>query len=892
MAYRDAAAYRKDHVLSIVHQVNKMTEAPATQHALLDVLSVDTLVNWVSIGYLLVPHDLQAEEVQGLVSRMLTDGFALTLHGTETLAIHAAYDATISGLKEGKKMNKIKSALLDQVSAAVNNAPAFHAQRRSFLRNALHQLLALLTEQPGLINPQLLVVLRGLAMAKDEVNWLLRHRHSPLPKKTKLNPRVFDDPELPQLLSHAMELKQLLHTHSKMVERYHSDLLTGFDSAAIRECTTQLQMSQRESAVVEAFINTLFQMSEGTKPDLRGFRLDWLRLQASMACKSSRCPIVKCQPVAAALNAAVLHTLMVDDREYYVRDLAVPRLFAFYNKTLRNTFDDCLKNPAQARYALGMVQICDGFTDNATDFDPHERERVTTESLNLAKTFVDSLTTRAAQTLHQLATAHVEMASALTPELAVPSLIKQKATNDDLPGSESHKHAPSEMSNRLSSLQALLADLCWALNHHQLVPIATYEFSPREFLAGAIRTFVSKTLPQLIGANASPPPRPSVVLLRVKAFLAAIRSVENYVNMDVSQLFATSLLDQSKLGDANFKTLASIYMSFYLELLFKHGVNGDICHSESRRCLVTVGQAPVAAHEYTDARELQALCSLIGPYGIKQLNDHIMARAGNIVADMKQVVIKNPKLMEIAMHTDRASACDDALRALQGVEQFVQQGTFIGMVLEFRAYLQQALAAVLQDRIPFVFQAIKGMHQTTKGSSSVDLLALTAGISSNVDPQLVSTMHQFRGAPETEYQNWMLFMAMFAVGVRHIALSTNYGFKAGPDVFERNALSLATAANMLSAAVFTLCSLDGQQAATVQSGQDTFVRVAGTLLMRMEASNEGKNRRVAYALLAKMVDESPFFTADLLEDYVPATLIRSAHHYLFTRRETNALFED
>jgi hypothetical protein len=123
----------------------------------------------------------------------------------------------------------LQSALVDKVNSSITDAPVFHAERRSFLRNALHQLLALVTEQPGLINPQMLVICRGLMMAKDEVQWLLRHRHSPTPKaKAKLDPRVFQDPyaapllsclvcglmlsvpysELAELLSHAMELKR------------------------------------------------------------------------------------------------------------------------------------------------------------------------------------------------------------------------------------------------------------------------------------------------------------------------------------------------------------------------------------------------------------------------------------------------------------------------------------------------------------------------------------------------------------------------------------------------------------------------------------------------------------------------------------------------------------
>jgi hypothetical protein len=42
-----------------------------------------------------------------------------------------------------------------------------------------------------------------------------------------------------------------------------------------------------------------------------------------------------------------------------------------------------------------------------------------------------------------------------------------------------------------------------------------------EFLAGAIRDFVSKALPQLLGEETSTPPRPSVALLRVKVRIDA-----------------------------------------------------------------------------------------------------------------------------------------------------------------------------------------------------------------------------------------------------------------------------------------------------------------------------------------------------------------------------------
>ena len=68
-------------------------------------------------------------------------------------------------------------------------------------------------------------------------------------------------------------------------------------------------------------------------------------------------------------------------------------------------------------------------------------------------------------------------------------------------------------------------------------------------------------------------------------------------------------------------------------------------------------------------------------------------------------------------------------------------------------------------------------------------------------------------------------MTMFAVSARHIALVGGYGFKPASDAFEGNAMCLSTAITKLSSAVFTLCAHDGQAAATIESGQDTFIRV-------------------------------------------------------------------
>ena len=56
------------------------------------------------------------------------------------------------------------------------NARIYHHELRQFLCMALRELNLMITDQPGLLGPKALFVFMGLSMARDEINWLLRHQ--------------------------------------------------------------------------------------------------------------------------------------------------------------------------------------------------------------------------------------------------------------------------------------------------------------------------------------------------------------------------------------------------------------------------------------------------------------------------------------------------------------------------------------------------------------------------------------------------------------------------------------------------------------------------------------------------------------------------------------------
>ncbi|EDQ87694.1 uncharacterized protein MONBRDRAFT_37880 [Monosiga brevicollis MX1] len=677
MHYRDAAAYRKDHVLSVSNK-------PAN-----------------------VPHELLADEVFQLVAVALGDSYVFTLQGTQTIDIHAAYEQLIGFLKEGKKMAKVKTACHELINTVVAKSPSFHADRRTFLRSAMHQLLSIFREQPGLMGPQ------------------------------------------------------------------------------------GLQLTTKEQEIVRGFIDTAFMMSEGGKPDLSGFQLDWLRLQASLSGKATRHPLIKHAPIASALNLATFHSYLAEDvgMETFVREAALPGQIYYYPRFFQNAFTDCLKSASQARFALSFAQICDGFIDNGTGFMPDGQRELSNKAFEMAYGCLDKMAACAAQTLGQIADVHIRMAE--------------------------------------------------------------------------------------------------------KTFISAIRGVENFVSMDVSSLFSRLLLEQSIL-DEHRTTLAGVYVKFYCDMIFSHGNNGRIVNSASRHMLISMsGSSGFKAEDYTDARELQALCRLVGPFGIKQLNDRMLGRAANAIGDLKVIVGKNGKLVELVQHCERATASEDVLRSLQDLEAFTSTLCFLGLVLDFRKYMLAALEVVLKDRIPFVYSAIAELNMQIR-ASSVQLLALTAGIDMQVDPQLELVLHSSRsGGSDQEYQFWITFMAMCAASVRHIgSASSGFAFKANVDAFENNAMGAATAISALSAAAFKTVAQQGMERQTIQIGQLMLLRIASTLLLRQMAGGDTrKNHRVGLAILNTIVESSPFVTADQLEKYLPYTLVRAANNTLFTRGASVTMFE-
>jgi len=98
-------------------------------------------------------------------------------------------------------------------------------------------------------------------------------------------------------------------------------------------------------------------------------------------------------------------------------------------------------------------------------------------------------------------------------------------------------------------------------------------------------------------------------------------------------------------------TLATQYIQFYLNLLLKLVPHGGIVVSHARKalCHLPSDQSDLGfkAEEYTDTTELQALCSLIGAFGVKQLSDNLMTAVAASAIEMKRLVTESKTELDI-----------------------------------------------------------------------------------------------------------------------------------------------------------------------------------------------------------------------------------------------------
>lgn len=898
-----AEQWRQSQIVSIISAPLQMLNPATSDVPPVEYLSLETVQKWILFGYTLCHQQLAMPGVTDMWKVALQDGYCITLFRDEIIMFHKEFQNLLDGMKGYSK--RVKD-IQDAAAQAITTRGPVHKERRNYLRTALKEMSLILSDQPGLLGPKILVVLEALSMAKDEIMWLVRHACNSPPKGRKLNQEDYVDVKLPQMLLFVEEIRGAIQKYVSVLQRYFVQYLGGFDVTVLKEVVQKISVCSDDiSMIMTSFIDDLSQLNvkqveAGDTFDFESLRLDWMRLQAYTSIRGAAPELKDNKDLAVLMNNVSFHSKLVDAPEKLLNEISDLSIFCFYPSFFEDSFLKCVEDPNYSRYSIAFPLICGHFMSCTSEFCPEERHPIGDRSLSAVNLFLDSMAKEARNILSQMCPDYIQLNQQLWQVQAVRLMTELSADRKKdknkknvqsefvPPGSESFRKTRESLTTLDRKLIAL-TEVCRGITYTEAIPVWEHIFAPREYLSSQLEEFFTKSVVTM--AQFDPDnlriARPSEVLGNIKTMMATLRSLENYAGVDMARLFNHVLLQQTQPEDSQGAiTITNMYTTWYLDVFLRRVMTDNIVFSPRRRAFVNKPGQAFRAEEYTDVKELQALAELLGAYGMKHLGQKMMQQIASQVGEIKKLVIQNKDVLtSLRTSFDKPEQCMELIRRLKSIEDLVVRVVIVGVILTFRSLTQEALEMVLKKRVPFLMNSIVDFKEHFPHGNNdrplVEEMATSAGLQCELDPVLCQALRVHKEKkPEEDSLVWALFLVFVGVALPSLAYRDTSEYNADLEAHENNAHCMAASINRLAGA---LCFNNGDNA---EERLREFLAIASSSLLKLgiEAEKDLKARESTYLLLDMIVNDSPYLTMDVLESCFPYALLRNAYHEVYKRK--------
>uniref|UniRef100_A0A8C2ECK2 NCK associated protein 1 like n=1 Tax=Cyprinus carpio TaxID=7962 RepID=A0A8C2ECK2_CYPCA len=641
-----ADQWRNAQLLSLLASPAAMLSPACCDTMACEYLSLEAMERWILIGFLLCHSSLNTNaNSQNLWKMALRNGLYITVIRDEVLNIH--------------NMHTTPDCRLNVHLSHGFSSGAVRREKRNFLRNALKELIKVLEDEPALLGPKALFVFMALSFSRDEVLWLVRHAEN-IPK-TK-TPEDYADSQMAELFYYMEKLRTLLAQHRYVIQRYHLQYLSQYDALVLNDIIQGMYVCpEEESVLMSSFVSTLSAMSlkhldAGEEFDLKPFRLDWLRLQVW-------------------LN--------------------------FHTRVFEKLFSQSSEDVSMQRYLTAFPVICSHFSQCLHPLCPEEAEDIENRSLKMSVNFLEEISRQTCMVVLEICAEQCNLHEKLLPKHSAEtistarnkklkkSLPKKGDVPKEKPGTESLRKDRVIVTN-LDKMHQALTELCASYSICADFTVFQHIIVPAEFLFSQLEIRLNKVIVQMANYNQSTHEiaRPSDLLAGIQAYVTSLHSLSCYTNIDVTRLVKSVLLQQTQpLDSYGAQTITTLYTNWFLEGLLRQASSALIVHCPTKQCFVnqnTENEQSFHAEEYSDICGLRSLAELIGPFGLKFLNENLMWHIISQVGELKKLVSDNMDvLVQMRANYDNPEAMSDLQKKLTGSENVLKRMTIVGVILSF-----------------------------------------------------------------------------------------------------------------------------------------------------------------------------------------------------------------
>jgi len=931
---------RQDYVLSVLGKANEI-QVITDDLLRFELLNAERVRIWTFYASLAYPLCLRQDETlfSSSLGFLLRENLVAHLDGGESWNLQEVYEklwdsAKTKDKKVAKTTSKEKRAIRESSHICVTEGWEIHSQRRLFLTQALHELVAIAEDSPAIIPFKLNLMLAALAMAREEIFWYFRN----LPVAPALLPKKdhWKDVRITELIYYQRTLEDTIFNQSDNISHFFAQMLVVADTAAAAEAARELGGAGGDASVIA---NEMAGILSGFGGDAEAvFENDFELIDKFHNLYDALDYAMAVNPQASKFTNALvtMHAIARHAEFVYALDFVLDRNSSllnlwYYNTPVREAFLAHLSGERAdvgAPYAATYLLLLCDYPRNTNQFWPEEREYMGKACTEEAQSFCTAMAERVHEHLktilkyNQVHVGQFSVKHALSIyQSELPTFKPPKDFQPPVrPGTESQFDQRQAM-RPLRLAMRDMGQIIHSLSELDTLIVFDCRIVPLEYIREVVQVVLRNWLRSMLRPNGNGSiRRPSAIAARFETVFHSLASVEHFATLGleaawreviISEIyipdfctFGSSCPTPLKLPDRSESTLSGL-LDWYENFITKSIPNsaGNIVYSPICRTFVTRRDAPAQlnlgmADSMLSVSELRALASIIGPYGVKVFDSLLLWHIVSLTNIMKDHIMLNAAVLdELAKSYSVESRFIENAKKLKDMDRFVTNAIQIGVLLTFRSMLKDALHDVMCDTVPYIASSIestfnaypRNMH-IEPGLLSLDLLASDYGVDVGpADQALKTALKTALKDGDDPSKSWKLLPVMFGV----MFLSPTWReahFIPSMDAYQGNLHLLSRVINDYICH-FTSLFINPPDDKQVQLFMAQFVDIACmTLLRQQKIPIKGEKKPDWAAIMIfidHFVDACPHISHDVLEQSIPYTLIRSLTRDIYATRPTD-----
>jgi len=268
--------------------------------------------------------------------------------------------------------------------------------------------------------------------------------------------------------------------------------------------------------------------------------------------------------------------------------------------------------------------------------------------------------------------------------------------------------------------------VCEAFRETEKLVVFEMQMFPNAYLYDELVDFFREQVNKLLIHRNDNLQRPSVYLKILGHLLRAFHLIGAHLNIEIEHMIRKVMFDECNdemlghVGQAVFpeksdnprRKLVHTISGYYVNLIEScvSPKNGRV-YSPFERGFYELKNKEPSIQDFTTPNELQALCRLLGPGGVRVLDYNMIQKSLDCIEKIKVVLDANQVMVTSDLDASSGQKWSKTAQTFRYLDKLTREAIRLGLILCFRRELRAALKVIANEKTPFMSRSVDLIHE-------------------------------------------------------------------------------------------------------------------------------------------------------------------------------------